>query len=105
MMGLDNADKRRGLRSIVQAIVVLLSLYFVWEWADKLDADGLREMARFALIIVAIGTVGYQLENGLRAFKLTAGANGVTIEGEGDAAQAVADSAQHTADVIKDETK
>ena len=84
MLGLDNADKRRGLRSIVQALVVLLLLYFVWEWADRLDADGLREAARWALVIVAIGTVGYQLENGLRAFKLTAGKDGVTIEGDAE---------------------
>lgn len=84
MMGLDNADKRRALRSIVQAVVVLVLLYFAWHWSERLDTEGLREGMRWALGIVLIGTVGYQLENGLRAFKLSAGKDGITVEGEGD---------------------
>jgi len=104
MIGLDNPDKRRGLRSIIQAIVVFILLYFVWHWAAKLDADGLREGMRWALAIVGVGTIGYVMENGLRAFKLSLGKDGATISagsGEADGAQKATDAAQDVADELK----
>lgn len=83
-MNLSNPETRRGLRSFVMAIVVLALLYFLWEWADKLDPDGLKEVARWCIVLIGIAMTGYQFENGMRAFKLSAGKDGVTIEGEGE---------------------
>ena len=88
-MTLSNADARRGLRSIIMAIVVLVLLYFVWEWATQLDPEALRETVRIALILIGIAMLGYQFENGMRAFKLSAGKDGLSIEGQSDAVQAV----------------
>lgn len=83
MMGLDNADKRRALRSIVQAIVAFVLLYFVWEWTKRLDVGGLRLGMQIALGIVAISTIGYAFENSLRALKLSANRDGITAEVDG----------------------
>lgn len=92
MIGLDNPDKRRGLRSIIQAAVVFVLLFFVWNWSAKLDVEGLREGMRWALVIVGIGTVGYVMENGLRAFKLTINKDGASAE---------IDSVIHDGDTVK----
>lgn len=100
-MILTSPESRRGLRSIVQAAVVLALLWFVWDWADRLDGDGLRETTRWALAIVALGTLGYIMENTTQAFKLSASASGLQVESEGEAAQAVADAAQERADEVK----
>ena len=78
-----NADGRRSLRSIVQALVVFVLLWFAWVWVDRLDASGAREAMRMALGIVGLGTLGYVMENGLRAFKLSVGKDGLKVEGDG----------------------
>lgn len=80
----DNPEKRRALRSIVQAIVVFVLLAFLWFWAGRLDGDGLREVARWALAIVGLGTLGYVMENGLRAIKVKAGRDGLDISAGSD---------------------
>ena len=106
-MNLAHPDARRGLRSFVMAIVVLALLYFVWEWAARLDPQALREVVRGALILIGIAQVGYQFENGMRAFKLSAGKDGFSMEGQGDPGdenkklQSVADAAQDRADEVK----
>lgn len=84
---LTNPESRRGLRSLVMAIVVLVLLYFLWEWAEKLPAADLKDIARGSLVLIGIAMVGYQFENGMRAFKLSAGKDGVTIEGNGEGAE------------------
>ena len=98
---LNNPESRRGLRSIIQAVVVLVLLYFVWRWVKRLEGDALLETARWALGIIALGTFGYIMENTTRAFKLSAGADGLHVESEGEAAQVVADAAQDKADEVK----
>ena len=83
---LTNPEARRALRSGIQAIVALAGIAGLWWLIDLLrsDTDGLKMIAKGALILVGIGTVGYQMENGVRAFKLSAGKDGVTIEGNGN---------------------
>lgn len=77
-----NPEARRGLRSIVMAIAVLVLLYFLWEWSWRM-AD-LSGVARGSLILLGIAMLGYQFENAMRAFKLSAGKDGVTVEASGD---------------------
>jgi regulatory protein YycH of two-component signal transduction system YycFG len=84
-MSLANADARRGLRSAVMAVVVLSLLYFIWIWAERLDHEALRETVRAALILIGIAQVGYQMENSIRAFKLSVSKDGLTASAEGDA--------------------
>jgi hypothetical protein len=93
---------------VVQAIVVLAIIGLAF-WLTELmryDARGLREMARFALAIIALGTTFYGIENATRAFKVSVGIKGIEAEsGAEQAAQVVADAAQNQADVIKDNAK
>ena len=85
-MILSNPDARRGLRSIVMAIVVLGLLAFIWQWAARLDPEDLLEAVRGCLILIGIAQLGYQFENGMRAFKLSLGKGGLNMEGQGEAA-------------------
>ena len=72
---LSDPQKRRGFRAIIEGIVALVLLALAWWIAMdlRLDGSGLREIARWALGIVALGTLGYVFENGMRAFKLKIG--------------------------------
>ena len=102
-MNLSNPDARRGLRSIVQAFLVVALLITVWANIDKLDQDGVKYILGWAMVILLIGTLGCIMENGLRSFDFEAW--GARFKGNSDApaaAQAVADSAQATADDVKD---
>ena len=102
-MSLNNPDSRRALRSVVQTVVALSILALVY-WLVHLlrhDLPGLREIARYSLGIVALGTVFYGVENATRAFKLSVGVTGVTAESAGEAAQSVADAAQVQAEEVK----
>ncbi len=107
-MSLTNPDSRRAWRTVVATIVVGVLLYFVWAITDRLtDVPGLREIARWSLGIIGLFMLGYVMENGLRSFKwnLPGGFGGEADNGDppvAKAAQAVADSAQTTADIIKD---
>jgi ABC-type transport system involved in cytochrome c biogenesis permease component len=98
---------RTGLRALVQALVVIGMLALAY-WLTGLmteDRDGLRELARMALGILAIATLFNGLENVTRTFKMKVGAGGIDLEQSADAsvaAQTVADSAQTTADDIKE---
>ena len=105
-MNLANPDTRRGLRSFVQAIVALAIIALLY-WLTHLmrgDAVGLRQIAQGALLIVGLGTVFYGAENVGRAFDFK-GPGGFeanfSADGAPQAAQAVADTAQATADQIK----
>lgn len=110
-MSLNNPDSRRAWRTVVATVVVLLLIWLVWRITDRLtDAPSLREIARWGLAIVGLFMLGYVMENGLRSFKwnLPGGFGGEANNGDppaGQAAQAVADSAQTTADVIKEAGK
>lgn len=85
-MNLSNPEARRALRSVVQAAVVLMLLALVWWLSERLQApEALREIARWSLGIVGLGTFFYGLENTTRAFKLSAGRSGVSIEAGGEA--------------------
>lgn len=109
-MNFTDAQTRTGLRAIVQAAVVIGMLALAY-WLTSLmraDGDGLRELARMTLGILAITTLFNGMENVARTFKMKVGATGIDLEQTADApaaAQAVADSAQDTADGIKDANK
>ena len=99
-MSLRDPDTRRALRSVVQAIVALAVLALAF-WLTHLlrdDVPGLREISRYALAIIGLGTFGYMLENTTRAFRAKLG----IAEVSSDAAQEVADAAQDKATQIKD---
>lgn len=93
-MSLHNPEARRGLRSIVQAVVALAVVVLAWWISERLTSeDGIREALRWLFGIAGLGTAFYGLENVTRAFKLTAGRDGLVIESAGEAAQEVADAA------------
>ncbi len=106
-MMLSNPDARRGLRSVVQAIVALAIVALLY-WLVGLmsnDAVGLRQIAHGALIIIGLGTVFYGAENVSRAFGFK-GPGGFEASFGADnapaAAQAVAEAAADKAEQIKD---
>jgi hypothetical protein len=79
MFGLDNADRRRGLRSIVQAIVALMVIGLV-AWIIHLlrtEPDPLYHIALALIGIVFAGTLLYGAENVTRAIKIKAGPDGL----------------------------
>lgn len=84
-MSLANADARRALRAVVQAIVELVLLALLWILTGHLagHADALLSIARLAFVILAIGEVGYVMENGIRAVRLkTPDGSEATFEGD-----------------------
>lgn len=79
MFGLDNPDKRRALRSIVQAVVALAVIALVG-WIVHLlrtETEPLYKIALALLGIVFAGTVFYGAENVTRAVKIKAGPDGL----------------------------
>ena len=104
-MNLANADTRRGLRAVVQAIISLVTIALV-AWLIELLAGQAGALERIALALiglVALGTSGYVMENVTRAFKFAAGPKGFDVEAGADqAAQTVADAAQGQADAFKE---
>lgn len=68
-MSLANPEQRRALRSIVFAIAIFVLLALAWKIADLLATNpaGLREIVRYALLIIGLGMLGYIAENGIRA--------------------------------------
>lgn len=75
MMGLDNPDKRRALRSIIQAVVALVVVGLVAWIIDLLrhEVDPLYHIALALIGIVFAGTALYGAENVTRAVKIKAG--------------------------------
>jgi len=79
MFGLDNPDKRRALRSIVQAVVALVIVGLV-AWIIHLlrtEPEPLYKIALALIGIVFAGTVFYGAENVTRAVRFKAGADGI----------------------------
>lgn len=79
ILGLDNPDKRRALRSIVQAIVALAVIALVG-WIIHLlrtEPDPLYHIALALIGIVFAGTLLYGAENVTRAVKIKAGPDGL----------------------------
>jgi hypothetical protein len=75
MLGLDSPDRRRALRSIVQAVVALVIVGLVG-WIVHLlrtEVEPLYKIALALLGIVFAGTVFYGAENVTRAVKIKAG--------------------------------
>jgi hypothetical protein len=102
-MILRDPDARRGLRSIVQAVVAILVIVIIWI-AVRYLKDSAKELYGVTIalcVIVGLGTLLYGAENVTRAvrFKGPFGMEGGI--GEEDAAQQVADAAQIQADEIK----
>ena len=104
---LESPDARRGLRSVIAAIVTLTLVALVY-WTVELLAkspDHLLTIAEGCLLIVALGMLGYIAENGIRAIKIE-GPGGMRADLETDApaaAQSVAVAAKSAADAISDE--
>jgi hypothetical protein len=74
-VSLNNPDSRRGLRSVVQAVVALALIALLF-WITGLlsdDKGGLLSIARGALIICGIGTLLYGAENVARSVKFKVG--------------------------------
>lgn len=102
-MNLTNPEQRRGLRSVVQALIALAVIVLAWWLSERLASeDGVREALRWLFGIAGLGTFFYGLENTTRAFKLSAGRDGIRMESGAvsEAAQEVADAAQDEADAI-----
>jgi len=79
-VSLSNPEARRGLRSVVQALVALAIVGLV-AWIVHLlrtEASPLENIALALIGIIALGTIFYGAENVTRAVKFKAG----FIEGE-----------------------
>ena len=76
-MSLNNPETRRALRAVVQAIILLAFVWMTYLMIDRADP-------RWLIGVIAIAVIGNQLENGVRAFKVSAGKDGVTVEADGD---------------------
>ena len=88
MLGLDSPDRRRALRSIVQAVVALAIVGLVG-WIIHLlrtEVDPLYKIALALLGIVFAGTVFYGAENVTRAVKIKAGILEAGIGDDADSA-------------------
>jgi hypothetical protein len=82
---LTNPDARRGLRTVLQAGIALLLVWLVWELASRItDSRSLLEVIRWSLSIVGLGTLGYIMENSLRAIRISFGKEGAKVEVDGD---------------------
>ena len=105
-MSLNNPASRSALRSIVFAVVVLSLLAFAYLFSFKLTTEaGLREVIRYAFIILFVSTLGYITETGIRSIKAKGLLGDIEIGADAPAAaQTVADTAQATADEIKGAT-
>lgn len=84
-MNLGNADARRGLRSVVMAVAVWALLYFLWLWVARIPPEDLLEAVRGCLILIGIAMLGYQMENSIRAAKLSISKDGLNVSAESDA--------------------
>lgn len=92
-MNLNNPESRRGLRSVIQAVIALAVVLLAWWISERLTTEnGVREALRWLFGIAGLGTFFYGLENTTRAFKLSAGKDGIRMESEADAAQQEADA-------------
>lgn len=78
-------ESRRAIRTLVQSAAILALLYFVWSWASRLDNEGVREVARWALAIIAL-FVAYTGAENFRRAKFEANVGGNKIGGELDGA-------------------
>jgi hypothetical protein len=95
---LTNIDARRGLRSIVQSIMLIGLLWIIWRLAGPGDVPWL-------IGVIAISVLGNQVENGVRTFKVDLRQGTMDMDADpGQAAQSVADVAQDQADTIKGAT-
>jgi hypothetical protein len=86
MIDLKQPDARRGMRTVVQALVQFALIGLIYSLVDDLhgDTSALSEIARFALIIVIIDSLGYALENGARAIKFSASKDGISADASGN---------------------
>ena len=107
-MSLNNPASRSAMRAIVFAIVVLALLAFAYIFSFRLTTEaGLREVIRYAFMILLVSTFGYITETGIRSIKAK------TVLGEVDmnagdaveAAQKVADDVKEKADESVEEVK
>ena len=84
-MNLSNPEARRGLRSVVMALLVLVLLVLLWRWAERLDPADLLVLAKGLIMLLGFALLGYAFENGMRAVKGSISKDGVSFEAEGDA--------------------
>ena len=81
-------EKRRGLRAMIEGAVALGALALAWRVIElaRDDAHALLSIVHGLLAIVAIGTVGYVMENGIRALKLKLGSAEIDANEDGGTA-------------------
>jgi hypothetical protein len=85
MIDSRDPETRRGIRTWVQIIVQFSLIFFAFLLMKELkDPTSIEHVCMLALGIVAIDNVGYVMENGMRAFKLSANASGVSLSAEAD---------------------
>ena len=73
-MNLKDTNVRKGIRSVVQAIIQLGFLALIWQLATAQDTHWL-------IAVIAVAVVGNQIENGIRSFKI--GPDGIEASGDG----------------------
>lgn len=85
-MMLSDPQARRGFRAVIEGLVPLVLLGLIARVCEDARADSelLHNVVRGALMIIALGTIGYVLENVTRAFKLKLDPEGVVIDAAAD---------------------
>jgi hypothetical protein len=80
------SETRRMIRTLLQGIVTITLLVFIWLWTPVLNQEGLLKVILSLIAIIGIQTLGNQMENGLRAFKGKLGKDGAEfdLQGEGE---------------------
>lgn len=82
---LSDPNTRRGVRTLVQGAVALLLVWLVWDVSSRITGSAqLLEVVRWSLGIIGLGTLGYIMENSLRALRISLGRDGAKVEMEGD---------------------
>ena len=73
-INLKDTNVRKGIRSVVQAVIQLGFLALTWQLATAQDTHWL-------IAVIAVAVVGNQIENGIRSFKI--GPDGIEASGDG----------------------
>lgn len=84
-MNMKDTNTRKGVRSVVQAILLLGFLGLIWWVTDRLLPGDLPSVVKWLIAVIAIAVTGNQIENGVRSFKI--GKDGIEAEGDGSAGQ------------------
>lgn len=73
-------DVRRGIRTVVYAIVTLAAVALLGWILDRADPVTVRHIAYGLLAIVGLGSLGYVAENVTQRVRFKGGLDGVDME-------------------------